>query len=595
MRAKYLFQMKMRGLAIAVALMSAATSYAQIGEWIANQIREEIEGEISKITNYNSNNLGSFGSYIWESVVSAKCESDLKDKAKEFRNFEIDKRYSDLVPGRYPNRSTYWLAHSEIVPTLLNHANEYFHGEANIKFSEVADSKINKYALAYIDSIESSFKIENIGSVLNKAVLDSLKQFAFQSELTTTLLNDINEHNNLAVILNNHPEAVRVYAHSIGASALRTSPQHLLYWSVKADSHKDNIPPKQSIINPRSLYFTQNSSVVDILSGETLIARLRGNIMEVYDVNIMNLMGRPNTTYVFGNNQWQTDEHGRVINAKQEREKTLKKKCKQKVGIKQKSFSTVLEIPTTSEIGFYNSIEFGAPEVLLNVYVHDRSKDNKNAIKLAKKSQNKLLKQRQKEHLPFTSEITAVYHDNGNIPANIELDKFNSGIISATNILEKSRTIPERKGFVYQYDIKPKPKSVVFKTPGRTITIKPAVMKTDHQKSVEPKLSQHVTPNAPTKYEGEYTLKGKINGLYAVTLNLRINQGKVGGSYYYDKYKRTMKIEGEISHNGRMKLIEYENDDVTGKYVGYFDGTVFSGEFTHTGNTKSLPFYLTLQ
>ena len=589
--AKRLVQKYVRGLALACVLLCSATSYAQIGEWIANQIREEIEGEIGKITNHNANILGSFGAYIWDSVVDAKCESDLKDKAKELRDYEIDESFLQRVPNKYPTHSSYWTMHSEIVPKLYNHANAYFHVGGNIKFSNVANSKIDKYAEAYIDSIAASLKIENIESVLSRAVLDSLKLFEFRSELTATLLNDIKEHPNLAIVLNNHPEAVRIYAHSIGARSLRSNPQHLLYWAVQADSHKDKIPAKQSLINPRTLYFTQNEVGVDILNGETRIAQLRGDNMVVLDINLMNLAGRPNTTYVFGNNSWQTDEHGRVVNAKQHRNKMYQKKCKQKSTIKAKAFGNILEIPETREIGYYNSPEYGAPEVLLNVYVNAKTKENKTALKLAKKSQKNLLKKNQKEHKTFTNVITATYLDNGSIPSNIVLDtSTGSRIHTSTKTLAKSRTTPDEKIFIYRNNIEAEPKTVFVGTIGKVVKPKSQKRNNYRQPDSSQKRNQLLNPNTGTNYDGKYTLRGKINGAYAVTLNLEIIKGVVSGTYYYDKYKRTMKIKGNISNNGIMNLIEYEND----RECGTFDRTTYKGEFRHYGR-DSLPFYLTLQ
>lgn len=96
-------------------------------------------------------------------------------------------------------------------------------------------------------------------------------------------------------------------------------------------------------------------------------------------------------------------------------------------------------------------------------------------------------------------------------------------------------------------------------------------------------------------FHGTYTLKGNIDGKYDVTMNLTFNNGSVSGTYYYDKYRRKMRIDGDLAIVGNMTLIEYDGDLETGEYVGEFNGTAFRGQFRNYSNGRWLPFYLTVK
>ncbi len=92
-----------------------------------------------------------------------------------------------------------------------------------------------------------------------------------------------------------------------------------------------------------------------------------------------------------------------------------------------------------------------------------------------------------------------------------------------------------------------------------------------------------------------YTFKGKIDGKYAVTMNLYFVDDSIDGTYYYDKYKRSMKIKGHIKGNSKITLTEYEGNKATGEYVGTLNGNVFSGNFVNFASGKRMPFSLTAQ
>ncbi|MBD5277545.1 MAG: hypothetical protein HDS30_07850 [Bacteroides sp.] len=569
-------------------LFFTITANGQIGEWIAKQIKAEIQSELSSITNYNANNLGSFGTYLWDFVVNSTCESDLNDKAKEFEKFEIDRSFLDRVPHKYPNYKSFWTSYSSIPTQLYSHANAYYHLGKNISFQDIAGSKFNQYAVAYIDSLNSMRKIESLDKVLSNCVLDTLLNLSFYEGLQDSLFNDINLHSRLAVLLNNHPEAVRVYANSLHAPSLRAQPKHLLFWAVKADSHKNFLLKKQTLINPRSLKFVQRGTSIDIMDGQNVIAHIDDDNISVIDINILNLSGRPNTIYTFANNTWVTDKYGRVVQATQSCDINSKKKCKQKSSIKPKDYGKLLGDESATELAYFNKLEYGAPDVLLNVYFYEKNKLNKTALKGAKKLFNSGIKQ---GHTEFTSYIT--YSDNTGIPSQVAFENSNT-ISNSRELLTISPTQPDTRKFaypVYKDKIRAYPKTN-FVNPNNSTTTSSSARSKDYTEIST--TSSAGSSNSIAGF-GKYNFHGKIDGKYAVTMNLSFEDGTVTGTYYYDKYRRKMKINGNISTSGRIKLIEYEGTKATGEYVGEFRGNVFSGNFKNYASGKKMPFHLVKQ
>lgn len=422
-------------------------SSAQIADWLADQIRSEIQNQISSVTNYNSNYLGSFGSYIWESVVNAKCESDLKEKALEFRNFNIDRSFLDRVPKKYPRSNKYWSDYAELSPLLYSHANGYFHGKSDIKFRDAAHETIARYAVTYIDSVSSTGRLNYKELVLNQAVIDSLAMCASFPGDIDSVTNDMKQYPTLAIFLNNHPEAVRVYCNSIMAPGLRRDTRHLSYWALKADSHRHLLNKKQRLLNPRHLRFVQKDKGIDILQEEELIGQIVDEKLYVCNINLMNLLGRPNTTYVLADNQWMTDEYGRVEKTTQMYGKSYKGKCKQKSKLNVKKLKGILNEEAYAETGFYNQPEFGAPEVLLNTYFFEKTPENKTVLSDAKKLRNRQIK----ESGVNTCVTNVEYCNHKSIPASVVIDGHCAVKNSGLTIVSKATTKPNIQTFDMSY------------------------------------------------------------------------------------------------------------------------------------------------
>ena len=90
---------------------------------------------------------------------------------------------------------------------------------------------------------------------------------------------------------------------------------------------------------------------------------------------------------------------------------------------------------------------------------------------------------------------------------------------------------------------------------------------------------------------GLVPLTGAINGNLPIHMSVKIESGgKLTGSYYYDKYKKIIRLTGNVS--GKMAyMYEY---DAKGKETGHFEGwwiadTGFAGVWSNPEGTRQLP------
>lgn len=90
---------------------------------------------------------------------------------------------------------------------------------------------------------------------------------------------------------------------------------------------------------------------------------------------------------------------------------------------------------------------------------------------------------------------------------------------------------------------------------------------------------------------GLVPLTGAINGNLPIHMSVKVDSGgKLTGSYYYDKYKKTIKLAGSVSGK-QAYMTEY---DAKGKETGHFEGwwlpgTGFFGVWSNPDGTKQLP------
>ena len=98
----------------------------------------------------------------------------------------------------------------------------------------------------------------------------------------------------------------------------------------------------------------------------------------------------------------------------------------------------------------------------------------------------------------------------------------------------------------------------------------------------------------PTEGSNIYQLKGFINEIYPITMQLLIKDNKFYGRYYYDKNgsNNFLYLYGGVSESGDIVLLEFTNDgEQTGNFLGRFTNNSFHGTFTNNEKTE-MPFLL---
>ena len=89
-------------------------------------------------------------------------------------------------------------------------------------------------------------------------------------------------------------------------------------------------------------------------------------------------------------------------------------------------------------------------------------------------------------------------------------------------------------------------------------------------------------------------LEGTINDTIKISMNIKIVDGKVEGSYFYDTYKTDIKLDGMIEANRMIILNESDSGgNITGTFDGwYVPGVRISGTWTNKITNEILPFEL---
>ena len=95
---------------------------------------------------------------------------------------------------------------------------------------------------------------------------------------------------------------------------------------------------------------------------------------------------------------------------------------------------------------------------------------------------------------------------------------------------------------------------------------------------------------------GSIVFKGLIDNQYPVTMSINLSGNTVTGTYYYDKYKSPISLNGEFSVNEDgdkiMTLSEMNNGEMTGQFIGTWSGDSFSGSWISADGEKEMPFKL---
>ena len=89
--------------------------------------------------------------------------------------------------------------------------------------------------------------------------------------------------------------------------------------------------------------------------------------------------------------------------------------------------------------------------------------------------------------------------------------------------------------------------------------------------------------------DGDYHLTGTVAGK-ACTMDLKIWGNEVNGTYYYNKYRKPLDLQGTIYDN-EVQLDEIdEYGEITGELNGHVSGNIFSGTHTHFPTMRDTKF-----
>ncbi len=289
-------------------VISTIPSEAQILDMIVDYATEQIT---SKVKSYISDAASSF----WDSMVESEARDAIEEKARKLSDYDIPQTQLQQLVEKNGFSGEGSINPANLInpiPTgIRSNFNMKVMSFGNTHLSTLGNGCVGVSMSAYNDSVRLSSQFQRLEDALSPAVMDSIAAIGLSTDY---LLSDINQDPRLAVMLNNHPQIIRVYGNSI-STQLRTDPSHLYYWGVIADSHRIHLPRKTKLINPRFIKFDGTGSNVTLfMNGEKLGEyNLTRRMLKAYSIEILNLLPEANLTYTFNNTDFITDELGRVV------------------------------------------------------------------------------------------------------------------------------------------------------------------------------------------------------------------------------------------------------------------------------------------
>lgn len=409
-------------------ILNCNSTKAQIADWIGDQVKGYIYNQVNSVLNSTNSMLGTFGSTIWEGVVEAKTEGDLKEEMAKFKEFPVETGQLSSAQSRYgirnsniDYRSIYWIQ-SDLTKSIVNDMR-------NLPSGELCNSSVSECMEQSCDSLADTMVFKELKSCLNKEAMDSLNVLLQTShEWGDILLSDIKKNKSLAIVINNHPSILRVYYNTIEDTFLRNNPKHLLYWAVYADSHKNRLTENVPIINPRNVKFRKSGNYTILILDDTEIGWMKDNVIECQDVRLLNMIGQEEFSYHFDNQIFRTDNIGRVIQVHQNICKANKGKFKQKYKTRAKDFYDIKGCDGNNMEYMPASPKYKAPMVFANIFFIEMNQENKLALKALKR----LEKEAGKKFKDYIVTTNIQYGNTDNVPASITVD-YPVGSITLTN------------------------------------------------------------------------------------------------------------------------------------------------------------------
>ena len=115
----------------------------------------------------------------------------------------------------------------------------------------------------------------------------------------------------------------------------------------------------------------------------------------------------------------------------------------------------------------------------------------------------------------------------------------------------------------------------------------------DYEDYVE---EQEAETTKEEQFGGNVEMAGYIDDKYAVKMRFtEYPDGSISGDYMYIKNNVPITLKGKYTDRGDyhdIMLEETVNGNLTGKFIGNYDGMTFSGSWISTDETRKMPFKL---
>ena len=343
------------------------------------------------------------------------------------------------------------------------------------------------------------------------------------------------------------------------------------------------LPGSVKMFSTDDLSFSQAGNVVSVKNNGMDVATISGENIRIDNPIFLNLTLLPFKNYIFNDVTYATDGLGRVVdvvtsvraNKIKENDKNVVKTF---INAKQRASGvTNFKINNT----YIVPLEYGGLCAGINILplTDVQVKQQKDFFK----SQKKLNKGK-----PFAARAKISYNGASELPTSISYSSYNNECFGNVATVTICPEIREISGFGGVYGYNTSNKNTVDH-----ISTKDVIQ--THSNAVGNRAGGSVASSGKYNLDGKYKLKGKINYKYPVTMNLTFNNSSISGTYYYDKYKRVMTIDGNMSSDGKIRLAEYSDGRQSGEYVGEFDGKCFKGEFHNLIRDDYMPFMLLVE
>ena len=542
-----------RNYIVGLLILTPQLSSAQIEDMIEEQIKgyvtkkaedyiDDLSGGLyRKAQSFYYNPIGT----IWESYIQSDVQRSVNAKAGELKDFKVNEKELSRLRTKFGIGESMPTDQKTMFMPIRYGISESF-TKSLTKPNRSLSQMINKEILNnYIDSLKTPFVYNHLEEVLTQSVIDSLELFD-NLNIKELLIIDINNSRGLAGLLNRHPEIVRVYANSINTK-FRTSPSHLYYWGVLADSHKQRLSKKAKIINPRNIKFEtmpDNDKVVTLVYENSIIGTYTEVVIGIASPELLNLMPKPGCYYVYKDTYMMIDDLGRLLAARlslNTQGKTIEK-------TKSKFKDLAKSVDITYKNDLYTKLLKKIKEQPSMAFLVDTG-NQLNDTELSRIK--KMMKELQKEEANSYIDIALSYESGSSVASAIKV--------------EKSDTIEFAKTLELNY------------------TDNCLGIKENQQR----KLLSGIR-SIKTVYQGS------IDGKYPIVMNFNLlgnkEIGDITGDYFYPKSGNTnrMTIKGNYKNNNFV----FDEFDDAGKKYGCFKGTIsgkkISGKFIKNG--KEMPF-----